>query len=419
MTTATPLLEARPQLRPDVLVGPAVRSGAVLVHNVKDARTGRYFQIGPREFFIVSRLDGNATLAQIGGEYAAAFGRRLDEQRWGQILRTLASRQLLTGLAEDPADGSGAAAPAPPQPRGPLYARLVLMNPGRRFAAAAPRLRFAFSPWFVVPALLAVLCVEVLVALAAPTLLGQARLLWDAPAAGIAVVVTLWLSVAVHEAAHGLTATHFGGTATEIGVLWRFPVLAPYCRTNDVLLFPRRRQRVATAFAGVFASLLLLIPVVPVWALAPAGGSLQSAAAALLLFGSLSAVGNFVPFLQLDGYHMLNHALGMQNLRVESYRFLGLALRSSGRRGNRGTGAYPRRVKVTYTLYGVGSVLFGAALAGWFIVWWFRLLEPTVGAPRASVVIAGMLLAGTALVVALRRQGAGGSAAGAGSARGS
>ncbi|RFS83513.1 hypothetical protein D0T12_20960 [Actinomadura spongiicola] len=372
------LAAARPRLRDDIVLGPAVRSGPVLVHNVKDPVVGRYYQIGPREYFVMSRLDGSTSLEEIGVEYAAEFRRRLGDEQWRQILSTLAARRLLTGTEAPAGAADGASAvPGPaaePDKRTLLNARVALLDPQRFFDRILPYLRPLFSAPFVVPALLAVAGLMVMVVVEAGTLAGEAKRLWEAPAAGVTVALILWLSVAVHEVAHGLTATHFGGGSSEIGVLWRFPVLAPYCRVSDVLLFRRRWHRVCTAFAGVFASLLVLLPVVPLYFLAPEDGVLRHAAAALLLFGTFSAVANFIPFLQLDGYFMLNHALGMQNLRVESYTFLKLWIGHVRRRdGAAALERYPRRTKIAYALYGVGSVIFGAVLACWFAIWLLTL----------------------------------------------
>lgn len=373
MTTAAGSAPAAcPRLRGDVVLGPAVRSGAVLVHNVKDPAAGKYYQIGPREYFVMTRLDGRTPLDRIGLEYAAEFHRRLGEEQWRQILSTLARRRLLTGTEDPAAPPGGPPAATGVAERTLLNARVALFDPQRFFDRMLPILGFMFSAYVVVPALCAIAGLQVLVVARAGTLAGESRQLWDAPVAGLAVLLFLWLSVAVHEAAHGLTATNFGGASTEIGILWRFPILAPYCRVSDVLLFKRRWHRVCTAFAGVYTSLLLLLPVAPLWMLAPDGSALRHATAALLLFGSLSAIANFIPFLQLDGYFMLNHALGMQNLRSESYRYVKLRIRFLRHRDNdsaRRLKTYPRGVKATYGLYGAGSVLFGAALVCWFAYW--------------------------------------------------
>ncbi|MFE3627822.1 peptidase M50, partial [Streptomyces goshikiensis] len=105
------LLGHRPALRPDVLLSAPLLNGPATVHLVKDPVSGASFEIGPKEFFLVSRLDGSRSLAEIGAAYAQAFGRRLGEGNWQQLLALLGTRRLLAGGA--------APAPPPPPPRAP------------------------------------------------------------------------------------------------------------------------------------------------------------------------------------------------------------------------------------------------------------------------------------------------------------
>lgn len=406
MTVASTPLAARPRLRPEVVLGPAVRRGGQTVHHMKDTRTGRFFQIGPRELFIISRLDGHATLAKIGTEYATVYGRHLGGRGWHQILGLLATRRLLTGTADDDelaeiAESTAAARRATDRRAGWWRRRIRLVDPDRLLGRVAPRLRVAFSPFFVLPAVVAITALEVFVATKFGTLRHEAERLWERPALGAAVVGWLWLGVAMHELAHGLASKHYGGTTREIGLIWLFPLLlAPYCKVEDVILFPRRRQRVYTAFAGVFTSLLLLLPIVPVWALAPPGGGVRHMAAAILLFGSLAALVNLLPFFRLDGYFMLAHGLGMHNLSEESRRFLAARMLARRRRPG-GPVSYSRRDAVIYAGFGLGSVVGWLALLGGGIALAFRLLQPLVGAAGAlaalgSVAVAAAVIGATA-----------------------
>jgi putative peptide zinc metalloprotease protein len=400
MASVDSLLTARPRLRPEVVIGPGLRRGPTVTHHVKDPSSGRYFQVGARESFLMSRLDGRATLAEIGAAYAGEFHRRLDAQRWGQILGMLAGRQLLSGTDPTPLPGGPA---APPLPGGPaahrgrqslLRYRLSLVNPDRFFGRIAPRLRWLFSPYFVLPALVAVGVVETVVVANAGRLFTEARGLWRQPGLGAASFAIVWLSLAVHEAAHGLTCKHFGGSAPEIGVLWRFPLIAPYCDATDVVLFHRARHRVATAGAGAFASLLLLLPVAPIWATAPVGSPQRQLTASVLLFGSMGAWLTLVPFLQLDGYFMLSHALGMHYLRVESYRFWRHLIWRRAAPATR----YARRDARIYAWYGVASLLFDAAAAAWMGVLVFTMLRRLAGPVGAAAV----LVVGVGAVIAVR-----------------
>jgi putative peptide zinc metalloprotease protein len=400
----TGLLDSRPALRPDVLIGPGLEQGTGTVHHLKDPRTGWYFRVGPREAFLIRRLDGSRTLAEIGAEYATEFGRRLGEGSWQQLLGMLAGRRLLVGTEDDAALAELAAA-ARRASRGNwslLRARLPLVDPDRFLGRLAPRLRVMFARAVAVPLALAVLVMEILVLANAGTLAAAATRMWDHPPIAACAAALIWISLALHESAHGLTCRHYGGHVPEIGVMWRFPLVAPYCKADDVLLFARRWPRVLTAFAGMYVSLLILLPFALAYPLLDAG-PIRDAAGGLLLYGSVSALLNLVPFLQLDGYFMLNHALGMVNLRTESYLFCRQLLRRVLRRPGADLAGYPRRIRWIYGLYGSSSVLFGLALAVAAAGYWIARLRAEPPGPVAVVAAGTGALASAAVVIRRRR----------------
>lgn len=375
----------RPRLRPEVRLGPAQRRGEGVVHHVKDPVTGWYYRIGPREHFLLSRMDGNRSLEELGAEYAATFGRRLGQASWQQLFAMLHKRQLLAG-ATDEAElarlTAAAAQNASRAKRGLLLARFPLFDPDRLFTRVGPRLAALFRPGFVVPALAAVLALAGYVAYAWSDLTEVA---FGGPRGWLTVVpgvLVAWAIVFLHECAHGLTCWHFGGRVREIGLLWRFPMLAPYCNVDDVVLFSPGR-RVATAFAGVFASMLALLPFAGLWMLAPDGHPIRRLAASILVFGTVTAAINLVPFLRLDGYHMLGHALNLVDLRGESYRFYGRLLRG----GPRSVAGYPRRDAIAYALYGAASVAFGITVLVLLVRLWHDSLTAWVGSTWATLIL--------------------------------
>jgi putative peptide zinc metalloprotease protein len=381
----------QPRLRPEITLGPAMRSGTTVVHHVKDARTGWYYRVGPREHFLMSRMDGARTVAEIGAEYADRFDRRLADQHWQQLFALLGRRQMLAGAADEAALDrlAGAYRDSQAAARSGLRRRWPLFAPDRLCAVLAAGLRWCYRPWAVLPALLAVVLMEAYVLTHLEPLGADMRagpgLGWTLPLASVLV----WLTVCVHELAHGVTCRHFGGTVAEIGLMWRFLMLAPYCKVDDIVLFPRRRQRVYTAFAGMFGSLLALLPFLVVWAATPAGG-VHAVCAGALVVGSLTTLVNLVPFLQLDGYAMLGNALGMADLRQETYRWWRAALR-------REAAGYRRADRRVYLLYGLASVLCGAAAWAGLLVVWYRQLAGWFGGPAAAIVLA----AETAVLLAL------------------
>ncbi|SCL19392.1 putative peptide zinc metalloprotease protein [Micromonospora pallida] len=358
----------RPRLRPGIVLGPGQWRGEKLVHHVKDPETGWYYRVGPREHFLLARMDGTRTLDELAAEYAEVFHRRLGPESWQQLFGMLHRRQLLDG-ATDPAElarlAATAAESAAKAKRGPLSARIPLFDPERLFDRVLPALRPVFTWWFVIPALATVLALIGYVALHLSELTAVVTGGHRPLAAILAAVVITWAIVFLHECAHGLACRHFGGRVTEIGMMWRFPIFAPYCKVDDVVLFTPRR-RVATAFAGIFVSLLALLPFAAIWLWADPG-VLRDLAATILLFGTAAASIGLVPFLRLDGYYMLSHALNLVDLRADSYQFWGRLLRG----GPRTVAGYRPRDRVVYATYGLASLLFGVTLLVLLVRYWY------------------------------------------------
>ncbi|WP_411102819.1 peptidase M50 [Streptomyces sp. cmx-4-9] len=354
------LLEARPALREGILLSPPLLNGPAVVHLVKDPVSGASFEIGPKEFFLVSRLDGSRSLGQIGAAYGEAFGRRLGEANWQQLLALLGSRRLLAG-------GPAPEAPARPQePRSGTLLRGTLRLVADADAATARLhrvLRPALHPVVLGGLLLVCLVMEGVLAAAAGRLVRDLGWLLAHPVPLLAVASLLWLSTALHEFAHGVAARHVGGTVGEIGLRWRLPVAIMYCTVDNYRYLGGRRRQLAVAAAGAFANLLFLLPFALWWAFLPEGDPTGRVLGALLLLGSAQALVNLLPLPPLDGYTMLGHGLRVTRLAPASSAYLRLRMRDRA-----AAAAYPARARRLYLAYGAGSallvLLLAAALAG-------------------------------------------------------
>lgn len=353
-------LAARPRVRPDIVAGPSLVRGAARIHLLKDPRTGQRMEVGPKEHFLITRLDGTRTLEEIGREYTGAFGTRLGEAQWGQMLRLLHGRGLL----------DGAPAPAAPPAVVPPAARPNGLLAGRtRLVADAPalmdRLHRATAPLRRPAALgvLVVLAVALVTAVAVQgdTLWRQTEQTARQPVLLLAVGCVLWCSLALHELAHGLAARAWNGRVTEIGLRWILGATYLYCEIEDVQFLGGRGRKVATACAGVLANVLFLVPFYPLWALLPSGADGRPALGALLLLGTVSGLANLLPLAPLDGYKALGHALGVTDLAGGSRTFLALAVRAPLRRAP-GLGAYPPRLRLVYGGFALLTAVQCAAL---------------------------------------------------------
>jgi putative peptide zinc metalloprotease protein len=367
------------------------------VHYLRKRWSSSFYRVGEREAFLIERLNGTRTVEQVSNEYLQRFDRRLGQASWQSLLTMLGSRGLLLGTEHVTTRANEAPPRSQTGIKRLLYYRLPLARMPERIAGLSPRLSIFFMPQVFIVLLL-------LSAAACIYALSQWRSLstafYSTPDAALAIaaaIIVLWFTILGHELAHGVACARYGGRAQEFGLLWRFPLLVPYCKVDDVVLFPRKRQRVATAFAGTFVSLLAPIPFAASWIFGPAHGSLHHIAGAALVVTVAGALVNLLPIFQLDGYAMLNHALGMVDLRSDAYDFGGRLLRRQVRFSD-----YPPICTLAYIGYGALSALLVGVPIVVLAVVLARLLHFTepyviaVGAGAAAVSAAAIL--GIALI---------------------
>jgi putative peptide zinc metalloprotease protein len=385
-SAAPGLLDWRPERRPEVRLGPGLLRGAAVVHLVKDGRNGRRYEIGAREYFVLSRLDGMRSLAEIGEAYTARFSRRLNQASWGQLIGLFAAKDLLVSTTERPV----APPPAPVEEAKPgnrlWRGERVFGRPARLIAHLLRYQRILFSPLLWVPLALVLVAQEVILASHFAELTSQSRAMFEQPELALIVFCLLWVSSGLHEVGHGVVATHFGGGTGNVGVAWRLPFVYLYCEVEDVNLFVPRWQRIATASAGVAVNLTFLLPFFALWWLLPDGDATRTNVGALLLLGSMRALFNLLPVPPLDGYHILGHLMNLLHLAAESRRYLRssvLALVGRAERPRR----YPRFTPVVYLGYGVFQLLVRLAILV-ALVWYFTVRLPSpVGLIAGSVLV--------------------------------
>jgi putative peptide zinc metalloprotease protein len=338
--TGATLEAARPQVRPDLLLSPELVRGPDRIHLVK-IRGGRVFEVSEKEYFLIRRLDGSRSVADVGAEYAARFGRRLGPAQWSQLLWLLHQRDLL--------DTGGPAPGLSPRP-------------------ALRRLADAFAWAFSVPAAVVggvgLLAMYAVVAVRAPDLWDDARSAGGWWSVG-AVVVVCYVSAMLHELAHGVAATRHGCPVVRINLM------ALTCRVEDYQYLPSRAHRVVIAAVGGVLNSVVTAPFVVGWLVTGNGF-----AAAVALVGTAQSLVNYIPVAPLDGYKMLSHLLGVVALGPESRRYLW----SRPRRWVTGRGAhYHARARLTLGLYGTAWHAVAAAAGAGTAYLGGRLLEPALG----------------------------------------
>ncbi|MFD7872122.1 daptide biosynthesis intramembrane metalloprotease [Microbacterium sp. NPDC059771] len=138
-------------------------------------------------------------------------------------------------------------------------------------------------------------------------------------AALLGTVIVLGLLTLLHETAHGLTLTGFGGTPRRAGFMIFYLAPAFFVDVTDGWRLRDRGQRVSVALAGP-AVHVVAAGVALVAALALPPSELRQAVLLAGVSCVLIVLINLIPFVRFDGYIALMSALDEPNLRERTIR---------------------------------------------------------------------------------------------------
>jgi len=383
----------RPRLR-EIKFGPPQKYGDKVSFFLKDTYTRQYFRIGEREHFLLSRMDGTQTIAELGSAYTVRFGKRMAPESWAQIFSLARSRNLLDDADAAQLEKMREEAQARSRTSsGLLTRRFPLVNPDRYLDWILPWVRWSFTIPFLLIGMGTVIATEIFILPQMKTILSAA---WAArhgtnPAIWPLLFAVIFITTVFHETAHGLTLRHFGGNVLEMGMIFRYGAFFPYTRVDDVVLLPKRQQQIAVAFAGTFMSLLAIVPFAVTWMLGPSG-NLKSLTALMLTSYHFAALMNLLPFVQLDGYHMLAFLVGRPLLRVDARKYTWQRILQLLHIRQKQPDALSGTERVSLIVYGVFAAIGTAAFAALIAFWWHRWLAYSLGSKWAWVAVVVLLV---------------------------
>lgn len=397
---------AKPRLRSDLSIVEQVFRGETS-YIVKDSAARRYFRFGAAEVRVMRCFDGERDAAGIAAALAAegvrisegaveAFARKLSAA--GFLERTVAERSTLQ-LERLRAERSRGRRPA--LFRGELLRmRWSFGDPDRMLERVLPRIRWMFTPAFVVAS--AVLFVVYLVVLAREWSSFSAALADTLSLHAITLgnIVILWLTGAVviliHELGHGFACKYFGGEVRELGFMLLYLQPAFYCNVSDAWSFPERRARLWVTAAGSWIQLVVAALAALVWAVVEPGTLVARIAMAAMLVGGVTTLfTNANPLLPLDGYFALTDWLEIPNLRQRALAHFRWWVRVRVFRLVLPEPPASARERRVFLLYGALSMAYVTAIFA------FMGIVALGWAKRASGWL-GVLLVVAAIVVVLR-----------------
>ena len=283
--------------------------------------------------------------------------------------------------------------------QGLLSWRINLFDPDKLFNRLEPRLRFLWTPGFVVTSAAGIL------AAAAISITSHRELVSDFPLAWasrwevfLLAWLTLVLATTLHEFAHGLTCKHFGGEVHEVGFLLMFFLPCFFCNVSDAWLFREKSRRLWVTLAGGWCDLCLWSVAVFVWRLTPPDTLPHYLAWVLMGVGGVRSFFNFNPLLKLDGYYLLSDALNEPNLRQRGLGRFTAYVRWLLWGAPRPAGEPRGRLLLAFGLATWAySVLFLSLMVVGLVHWWGK----SWGAAGGAAAVALGLLAGRGMAAGL------------------
>lgn len=305
------------KLRNSLIFSHHPESGGEAGFVVKDPETGRFFRFKEIEHFIARQFDGVTPPETVRRRVEDVYKTPLSAEGLEQFVKSLRRLGLLEGKrsAKRREKYQGIV-------RGSLlYLRFKLFDPAALFSYLLPKIRWCFTPFFLIVSAALILAAGGLVLTNAQEI-GRGML----SLVRIDMIVLLWLTMCLlttaHEFAHGLTCTYYGGTVREVGFMLMYFQPAFYCNVSDAWLFPEKSKRLWVTVAGPYFELVLAAVAVIVWRVTDGDTWLSSMALIAMGITGGRTLLNCNPLIKLDGYYFLSDFLDMPNLRKRAFQYL-------------------------------------------------------------------------------------------------
>ena len=359
------MLGSPPKLRSDLTVSRQQAGGAVR-YVIKDGRSGKFFRFGEVEQFIAEQLDGETPLDAVRQQTEARFEGTLSPEALAAFITKLQKNGLL--------EVQGAPASAPSKPGRPgrllgslLYMRIPLLDPNRLFDRLVRRVRFCFTPQFVVLSAALMLLATVITVLQWSDVRQDLSRLYRLSSIPLFLLVTFGLAFA-HEAAHGLTCKRFGGEVHELGFLLLYFTPGFYTNVSDAWLFPEKSKRLWVGVAGPYFELSLWALATLTWRVTDVDTRINYAALIVMTTSGIKTFFNLNPFIKLDGYYLLSDYLELPNLRKRSFRYVGKLVKRIVGVGERTPVDVSPRERWIYLAYGLFGSVTSISVLGYVII---------------------------------------------------
>jgi putative peptide zinc metalloprotease protein len=257
-----------------------------------------------------------------------------------------------------------------------FYLALPAWNPEKYFDWLLPRIRFIWTPGFV---LFSAGCILVMLGIWVQewqTMLDGtiALFTFEGQTATdiLELLIILFIVGFLHESAHGLTCRYFGGSVTQMGFMLVYFTPCFYVDVSDTYLFDRHYKTQWVIYAGCYLELFICALSTFVWALTSDGTFINDIAYKFLLMTGISSiVMNLDPLIKLDGYYSLMDYLEIPDLWERSFEYQRGWIKKTIFRLPVELEPVTRRLRRIFLTYSTLSVVYKAVLIAVFL-WFMR-----------------------------------------------
>lgn len=390
---------SRPVLRPDIVVSSRDENGAT-VFLLEDPLSGKFYEVGEREFGAIRLLDGSRTLQDVVSRSVNSHGAGISEQEAVSLIRMLAGANLLSTSSDDQAqrirreanekgDGKKVASKA----QSMFFLRIPLGSPDRLLGLVSNATSW-IPGWMIALVWLGV-CLAGVASYVEHYQRFNEELSGVLKVQNVAVFGIVWLVLkAIHEFCHGIVCKRLGGAVPEAGVSFLlFITPLAYVDASSSIRFRNKWHRILVAAAGILGEFFVASVALLVWAkLEP--GVVGSVLHQVVVISTVTTVlFNANPLMRFDGYYIASDLLEISNLYTKGQKAARYLLKKwfFGISGIRFPFSdLPNREKLVITGYGVASSLWKVVVT-FGLFYGATLMFEGVGL-LAAVIVGGVMI---------------------------
>lgn len=253
-------------------------------------------------------------------------------------------------------------------------------NADRYISWLYPRLKFIYTPWFVLLSLLSFAVMLGMWAEKFDEIWTDSFQFYNFTSKSGADLFEFWILFAAmaffHETAHGLTCKHFGGNVEKMGFTLMYFAPSFFCDASQVWIYGGKWERIATAIAGIWLDLIICVVATVIWWGTATGMVIHDIAYKVMMVTGIGvSLLNLNPLIKLDGYLIFCELIHEPDLKERTTAYLSGIMRKQIFRLPAEVEYIPRRRRPFYIIYAILSGLYGYLLLSFLMVFTFHILQ--------------------------------------------